>query len=126
MDDTGTYRKDLKSENYDRIFKMYSEKLDDKEFQYYNILRKIDISNIDSEYLDFYNVKSKMPMTTLSFNIYGDIKLWWILYLVNKEIFNGPPLWVEGGNTIKYIKKSYLNLLYQDINKNTVLGGRHY
>jgi hypothetical protein len=116
----------LKISDYERIFKIYSEKLDDKEFYYYNLLSKIDISDLDSEFLDHYDVKSRSPMTIISYNIYGDMNMWWLIYIINKNLFDGPPFWIDGGVRIKYIKPENLALLYHDITKNTILAGRHF
>jgi len=116
----------LKIGDYERIFKVYSETLENKEFYFYNILSKIDLSDIDSEFLDYYNVKSKLPMTILSYNIYGDMNLWWLIYLLNKKFFDGAPFWINGGVQVKYLKPENLPSLYYDITKNTILGGRHF
>lgn len=116
----------LKIGDYERIFKVYTEKVDDKDFYFYNILNKIDLQDLDSEFIDFYDVKTRIPMTILSHKIYGDIKSWWILYLMNKDQIQSPPFWVEGGVRLKYIKQEYRILLYNDITKNTVFNGRHF
>jgi hypothetical protein len=132
MEKIGKYRDEIQSlsnleiGDYERIFKIYTEKLDDKEFYYYNLLTKIDMSDLDSEFLDFYNVKSRLPMTTLSYDIYGNMNLWWLIYIINKDLFKGPPFWVEGGTQIKYLKRENLPSLFFDITKNTVLGGKHF
>jgi hypothetical protein len=112
--------------DYERIFRVYSERVDDKEFPFYNILNKIDLDSIDSEFVDFYNVTTRMPMTTISHKIYGDIKSWWIIYLMNKDKIQNPPFWVDGGVQLKYLKLEYRILLYNDITKNTIFNGRHF
>jgi hypothetical protein len=45
---------------------------------------------------------------------------------MNKDIIKNPPYWVDGGIKIKYLKLEYRVLLYNDITKNTIFGGRHY
>jgi len=112
--------------DYERIFKVYTENVNDKDFYFYNILNKIDLQDLDPEFINFYDVKTRMPMTTLSYRIYGDIKSWWILYLMNKDQIQNPPFWVDGGVRLKYIKLEYRVLLYNDITKNTILNGRHF
>jgi hypothetical protein len=132
MEKQGLYRNEittlpvLKIGDYERIFKIYGETLDDKEFYYYNILSKIDLSDVDSEFLEYYNVKSRLPMTTLSYNIYGDMNMWWLIYILNKNLFTGPPFWINGGVQVGYLKPEYLASLYYDVTKNTILGGRHF
>lgn len=132
MKQSGKYRNEIPSlsaldmKSYERIFKVYKAVSEDKEFYYYNILRKIDFSEVDDEFVEFYDVKTRLPMTTVSYNIYGDIKSWWILYLMNKNKFDGPPFWVEGGIQLKYLRPEIRTLLYNDITRNTVFGGRHF
>jgi hypothetical protein len=132
MEKTGQYQDEIQSlpilkiSDYERIFKIYDEAIEDKQFYYYNILTKIDISDLDLEFVDYYKVKSKLPMTTISHNIYGDMNMWWLLYVLNKDIFTGPPFWINGGVEIKYLKPENLSLLYRDITRNTILGGRHF
>lgn len=116
----------LDLENYERIFKIFKLSIDNKQMLVYNILKNIEVPELDSQYIDYYITNSKLPMTTLSYNIYGDIKSWWILYLLNKDKFIGAPFYVEGGTTIKYIKNEYRTALYSDITNSTVYGNRHY
>lgn len=132
MSEYGNYQNSIPSlssldiKNYERIFKVYGAFSGDKEFPYYNILNKVELENIDPQYVDFYDVKTKTPMTTISNNIYGDIISWWIIYLMNKEKFDGPPFWVEGGVKLKFLKPEFRTLLYLDITQNTVFARRHF
>lgn len=132
MIDTGKYQDELPSlsalsiRDYERIFKVFQSSVDDKSFYTYNILKKIEFPEIDSQYLGFYTPNNKMALTILSYNIYGDIKSWWILYLLNKDKFTGAPFYVNGGTQMKYILDPIRVLIYQDITKSTVFAGRHY
>lgn len=130
--ETGQYQNQIPSlsalsvKDYERIFKVFKASVDDKEFFYYNILKKIDFPTIDSQYIKYYEVKTRMPMTTISYNIYGDIKSWWILYLLNKDKFEGAPFYVNGGTQLAYITDALRGLIYSDITQGTVFGGRHF
>lgn len=115
---------DIKS--YERIFKVYYDSINGKEFPYYNILKKIEIPELDSSVIEFHNVLIRQPMTTISHNVYGDIRSWWIIYLLNKDKFTGVPFWVEGGTQLKVLKTELRTLLYLDITQNTIFGGRHF
>lgn len=115
---------DIKS--YERIFKIFKSSVDNKEFYTFNTLKSITFPEIDGSYIDYYTVKTKTPMTILSYEIYGDIKSWWILYLLNKELFTGAPFYVSGGNKIRYVKDYVRTLIYADITQSTVFGGRHF
>jgi hypothetical protein len=129
--DTGKYRNEiseldpLEITDYERIFKVFTVD-GEKAFYYYNILKKIDFPEISPEFLGETNILSKTPMTTISFNLYGDIKSWWIIYLLNKDVIPTIPFWVDGGTTLKYILPEYRSSIYNDITRSTIFGGRHF
>jgi hypothetical protein len=129
---TGNYQNEIPSlsalqiQNYERIFKVFQQSVNDKDFYIYNILKRIDFPEIDSQYIEYYNVESRMALTILSYKIYEDIQSWWILYLLNKDKFEGAPFYVNGGTQIKYISDSVRTAIYTDITNSTVYGGRHY
>jgi hypothetical protein len=112
--------------DYERIFKVFKSSIEDKEFYYYNILKKIEFPTIDSSFLNYYEVPSRMPLTIISYELYGDIKSWWIIYLMNKDKFDGVPFFVEGGTQLSYILDGFRTAIYTDITQATVFGGRHY
>jgi len=132
MDQLGYYQNDVPSlstldiKSYERIFKVFKAVEDDKEFYYYNILKKIDFPELDSTFIEYYDVQARMPLSIVSYKIYGDMKSWWIIYLLNKDKFDGVPFWVEGSTQLKYIKSSIRSSIYLDITQATVFGGRHY
>ena len=129
---TGQYQNEIPSlssldiRNYERIFKIFECSIDDKTFYIYNTLNKIEFPDIDSQYIQYFDVQQKTALTILSYQIYEDIKSWWILYLLNKDKFVGAPFYVEGGTQIKYIIDSVRTSIYNDITQATVFGGRHY
>lgn len=129
----GNYQSDIKSLSslsitaYERIFKLYTTEKNTKEFLFYNILKKIEIPDtIDDELVSFYNVKSDMPLTILSYKIYGDMKLWWLLFLINKKTLEANRFVVSGGVQIEYIKPEYLSLVLSQITKITQGNGKHF
>ena len=122
IDDLST----LPIESYERIFKIFKASLDDKEFYVYNTLKKLDFPKISSEFLGNEEVRFDTPMTIVSHNIYGDILSWWILYLMNKEEFEGAPFMVPAGSQLSYILPEVRTAIYQDITQGTVFGGRHF
>lgn len=130
---TGEYRNNIDSlssldmKSYERIFKVFKMSVEDKDFYYYSTLKKIEFPEIDSIYLGNYEVETRMPMTIVSYKIYGDIKSWWLIYLLNKEVFGkDAPFYVEGGTEIKYILNEYRTLIYNDITQATLYGNRHF
>jgi len=132
MIETGKYQNEISTldklsiRDYERIFKVFKSSIDDKDFHTYNILKKIEFPEIDSQYLEFYTPQSKVALSILSYQIYGDMKSWWILYLLNKDKFTGAPFYLNGGIEVKYIKDPIRTLIYDDITNSTVFGGRHY
>lgn len=132
MIDTGQYQNEidtlpvLELKSYERIFKVFKESVSNKDFYTYNILKKIEFPEIDSKYIEHYTPNKRMALTILSNNIYGDIKSWWIIYLLNKDKFDGAPFYIDGGVQVKHITDSLRSAIYEDVTKATVFGGRHY
>ena len=129
----GKYQSDIKSLSslsvtaYERIFKLYEANTDNKAFLFYNILKKIEMPDtIDSRYISFYTVKADIPLTILSYNIYNDMKLWWLIYLVNSKALEANRFVVKGGTQLQYIKPDYLVTVLSQIAKITQGNGRHY
>ena len=75
--------------------------------------------NIDNSLLDVHNVLSKQALTTTSYDVYGDIHSWWIIYLLNKETI-GNSFFAEGGQQLTVIKPSKRGLIYQQITEATL------
>jgi hypothetical protein len=122
-----TQLKQLDLEHYERIFKIYTTGNSDKEFYFYNILKKITLpENIDSNFLDFYTVSSPLPLTTISHNIYDDIRLWWLIFIINSSVIGKDIFVVPGGTQLKFIKSQYLSIVFNQITKLAVYNGRHY
>lgn len=132
QDPQGQYQNDIDDLNtlnitdYERIFKVFTKSENDKDYYFYNILKKIEFPVLDEQYLGYFDVKSDMPLTKISYDIYEDIKSWWIVYLMNKESFVGIPFVVKGGTTLKYILREYRAEIYRDITRATVFSGRHF
>lgn len=133
MDTLGKYQnnisglKKLDLENYERIFKVYETLNDDKSFYYYNILRKIQFPDIiNSSIVKLYTTPNVLPYTTISYNIYGDIRLWWLLFLINKDVLKGNIFTVPAGTQLKYISPQYLDVVFNQITELVIFNGRHY
>lgn len=113
--------------SYERLFKLYTTTNRDKEFYFYNILKKISVpDNIDDEYISYYAVKADSPMTIISWNIYEDIKLWWLIYILNEDVLKDNLFVVPGGTQLKYILPGFLDVVFEQITNMTVYNGRHY
>jgi len=105
----------LNSIRYENIFKIYKNK--DNQY-YYNLLQSLFLpNNIDGT--KFYNmlISSRMPWTTVSFNAYKTIELWWLICLTN-QIYN-PVDFAKAGSSLKIIKTQYVPGIIYEI-KNTL------
>jgi len=101
----------LKSTRYENIFKVYSDK--DRHY-YYNLIQSIYLpAIIDEEKLYYMVVSSRMPWTTVSFNAYKTIDLWWLICLANK-IYNPTEL-IKANSIVKVIKSQYVPGIINDI-----------
>ena len=94
---------------YENLFNMYEVINENSDsYIFYNILNKpILPDDVDESIFDYYLVESVLPLTTLSYNIYNNIQLWWLIMLVNK--IQNPVLNIESGSVIKIVKPEYLN-----------------
>jgi len=119
--------KKLDLEHYERIFKVFETVNNEKSFYYYNILKKIQFpDNIDSRITEFYITPSILPLTTVSYKIYGDIRLWWLILLLNKDKLGPMAFTVPAGVQLKYINPLSLDTIFFQITKLVIFNGRHY
>lgn len=126
MSKLGEHREDLDVDRYERILKLHTQCKNGKDFNFYNILNKIEFpDDIDPTYISTYLVPTRMPLTAITFNVYGNMFLWWVLYLMNKKEMSNL-FYVEGGTTLKYIDGEYLTLVYNQITRDTIYNGRHF
>ena len=133
MDTLGIYQNNITSlkhldlENYERIFKVFETGNSDKTFYYYNILKKIQFPDIiNSNIVKFYTTPSMMPFTAVSYNIYNDIRLWWLIYLVNKDVLGSNIFTIPAGTQLRYVDPIYLDVVFNQITKLVIFNGRHY
>ena len=111
---------------YERSLKVNSVAKEGKEFFTYNILSKIEFpDNIQSDILGLYTASADEPLTTSSYNIYGDIDSWWLLYLANKTTI-GNAFFVSGGTQLQYILPDFRDLVYNSITRATIFDNRHF
>ena len=70
---------------YENIFNVGLVNNDGKSFYTYNLLNKVIFpETIDSNIIDEITLTGDKPWTMLSFQLYGTIELWWVVYLLNK------------------------------------------
>jgi hypothetical protein len=89
----------ISSHSYERIFNVYT----DDDFYAYNINKTIHFpDDLDPSFIDHIRISGKLAWSHISFKVYGTIKLWWLLCLVNKIL--NPVILPRPGMIIKIIK----------------------
>ena len=103
---------DLSRNLYENIFNVQLVNNDNKSFYTYNLLNKVIFpDSLNTAFVEEVTVMGDKPWTTLSFELYGTIELWWTIVLLNKpeEIFMA-----KAGTAYKYIKPGVMaNVLKQ-------------
>ena len=96
---------------YERIFHMYR----DNDVHYaFNLMRTVNIpADIDDDVIFYTRVTGKKTWTQRSFDIYGTIRLWWLICLTNK-IMN-PVTLPDPGMVLKIIKPEMVPQVLESI-----------
>ena len=70
---------------YENILNMYQTENEDA-YNYFNISNKvqININNIDENFVEYFYIDAPLPLTTLSYRIFGTQHLWWLIVAMNK------------------------------------------
>jgi nucleoid-associated protein YgaU len=80
----------LKNENLENIFKIHQ---DNNDFYYYNLLQTIHFpQNLPEAYFVEYNVSYGDTWPFISFKVYNNTKLWWVITLANNIVNPLEPL----------------------------------
>ena len=67
---------------------------------------------VDSNIIDEITLTGDKPWTMLSFQLYGTIELWWVVYLLNKPDY----IFKAKANTpYKFIKSDFMSNVLQQI-----------
>lgn len=94
----------LSDQHYESIFKIYK---DGTHFTY-NLLQQVTLpTDLDPVILQQMTVTSETPYTALSYNIYGNINMWWLICIVND--IEDPTKFIPSGTQIKVIKPQYVS-----------------
>jgi len=106
----------LSNNMYENIFKINLIDTDGTDLYFYNLLNKVIFpDNISDEIVDTITLQNDVPWTTLSYQLYGTINLWWTVYLLNKPdyIFKA-----QAATEYKYIKPGAMKAVLQQITIN--------
>lgn len=103
----------LSKELYENIFKVSLIDNKDKSFYFYNILNRVIFpDSINKDVFDIKILNVDTPWTTLSYQIYGSISLWWIIFLLNKPNYI---FLAKAGQQYKYIKPEYIEFVLESL-----------
>ena len=100
---------------YENIFNVNLIDVNGADVYFYNILNKVVFpDDISDEFINTITLQSDKPWTTLSYELYGTINLWWIVYLLNKPdyIFKA-----QASTEYKYIKAGAVSSVLQQITR---------
>ncbi len=106
----------LSAEVYEVIFNVNLVENKEKSFYFYNTLNKVIFPNyINKNIFDVQTLNTDLPWTTMSYNIYQTISLWWVIFLLNNPdyIFKA-----KAGVAYKFIKPEYISNILSKINSN--------
>ena len=107
----------LPSNRYENIFNVYTVEKDNKNFYFYNINNKIQLPVvIDSNYLNTIILDRSLPWTTLSYNLYGTMNLWYLIYMLNHRD-SAPSFTSNLGDSLVYIKPRFIDTIVNSLNE---------
>lgn len=102
-------------ERYENIFNLYKLDTDNGDtYYFYNILNKVTLpANLDESVFSYIRIEGEMPLTDISFKVYGTQYLWWLILLANN--IRNPIKQISPGSVIKVIKVEYLDAVFASI-----------
>lgn len=101
----------LKRSNYENIFNVYS---DEDGRYFYNLLQTVVVpSNLPDGYYKEYDVVYGDTWPFISYKIYGNPNVWWVL--VDANNINNPTEIPKPGTKLKYLKNEYVTLILNQI-----------
>ena len=96
---------------YENIFKVYQTA---ENHYYYNILNTISFpADIDKNSYYTLKVNQNMPWTTISYNAYGTIELWWLICIVNQ--IRNPLVMPLTNRVLKIVKPEFVRSIINEI-----------
>jgi hypothetical protein len=103
---------DLNIYRYEKIFKLYQT---GNNQYFYNLIQSIFLPDqLDKRALFYVTVQKQQPWTTISYNAYKTIELWWLILLTNK-IYN-PFDYPATGTVLAVIQPQYIPDILKEIN----------
>jgi LysM repeat protein len=101
----------LEDTTFENIFHIYQDK-DEKYF--YNLLNTIHIpQNLPDAYYTTYSVSPVDTWPLISYNVYNDTKLWWLILLTNN--ISNPTIPLKPGTELKILKTSIVSEILTEL-----------
>jgi len=106
---------ELPDNSYENIFRMYSTRyFSNQEYFYYNLLNTVYFpKKIPSAFFYVITLNRLLPWTSISYNEYQTMNLWWLICLVNQ--IDNPVKYPVPGTQLKIIKTEYIRQILDDI-----------
>lgn len=102
--------------NYENIFNVYQH----DDFYYYNLLKTIIVpEEMDEENFFYYEVRAGETWTSIAYNVYGDVRAWWLICVAN-NIFN-PIEFPKVGLNLKLFTRVVASQILSMINQEDAL-----
>jgi hypothetical protein len=97
---------------YEKILKLYQT---GNNQYFYNLVQSLFLPDkLDKRALFYITVQGQQPWTTVSYNVYKTIELWWLILLTNK-IYNPFDI-PKTGTVLAVIKPQYVPDILKEIN----------
>lgn len=97
---------------YEKILKLYQTSNNQ---YFYNLIQSIFLPDqLDKRALFYITVQQQQPWTTISYNAYKTIELWWLILLTNK--IQNPFKLPATGTVLAVIKPQYIPDILKEIN----------
>lgn len=106
---------ELPDNSYENIFRMYSTRyFSNQEYFYYNLLNTVYFpKKIPPAFFYVITLNRLLPWTSISYNEYQTMNLWWLICLVNQ--IDNPVKYPVPGTQLKIIKTEYIRQILDDI-----------
>jgi len=101
----------LEDTNIENIFQVHQ---DENENYFYNLLQTVHIpQNLPESYYTIYDVSPIDTWPLISYNVYNDTKLWWLIALTNNISNVTAPL--KPGTQLKILKTSIVSEILTEL-----------
>lgn len=112
IDDNNISR--LVPQQYENIFNVY---VDGDGYYFYNLLKTVNFpEDLREDIFSLYTVQDRDTWTGISWKVYNDIRMWWIICAANN--ITNPLEMPESGTQLKilniYVVKNILNQLKEE------------